>query len=203
MKQWRWCELIITFIWICFPAVHIIFIVSFHSQVKMNSTNWPAPNVWVLTAQLVEHVLQRLQRRHGFESRWSSRKVFFVLICNCFNYCNNHIFIGRSHIHSKSGHSTKCRWLWPTFKQFFHLKTIRRYTLLSTEKLVSVWLLAPGHLEESKNSEVFGRENNEMKVFGQYLICLKSDKGPTNIFDKSYTVIPEQVECKKFITCPA
>ena len=32
-----------------FLAVHIIFILCFHS------TNWPAPNVWVFIAQLVEH----------------------------------------------------------------------------------------------------------------------------------------------------
>ena len=129
MKQWRWCELIIIFIWICFPAVHVIFIVSFHSQVKMDSTNWPAPNV----------CLHSSIGRASTASRWSSRKIFFALICNCFSYCNNHIYIGRSQIHSKSGHSMKSRWLWPTFKRFFHLKvlTIRRYTLLSTEKLIS------------------------------------------------------------------
>ena len=31
------------------------FYVSFQSWVKMNSTNWPAPNVWIFIAQLVEH----------------------------------------------------------------------------------------------------------------------------------------------------
>ena len=31
----------------CISAVHII--------IKMNSINWPAPNVWVFIAQLVEH----------------------------------------------------------------------------------------------------------------------------------------------------
>ena len=31
------------------------FYFSFLSRVKMNSTNWPAPNVWVFIAQLVEH----------------------------------------------------------------------------------------------------------------------------------------------------
>ena len=29
--------------------------VSLFSRVKMNSTNWLAPNVWVFIAQLVEH----------------------------------------------------------------------------------------------------------------------------------------------------
>lgn len=31
------------------------FHVSLHSRVKMDSTNEPAPNVWVFIAQLVEH----------------------------------------------------------------------------------------------------------------------------------------------------
>ena len=30
-------------------------VVSFFSRVKLNSTNWPSPNVWVFIAQLVEH----------------------------------------------------------------------------------------------------------------------------------------------------
>ena len=33
------------------PSFHI----SFHSWIKMNSTNWPAPNLWVFIAQLVDH----------------------------------------------------------------------------------------------------------------------------------------------------
>ena len=32
---------------------HLYFL--FLSRVKMNSTNWPAPNIWVFIAQLVEH----------------------------------------------------------------------------------------------------------------------------------------------------
>ena len=32
-----------------------LFYVSFLSRVKMNSINWPAPNIWVFIAQLVEH----------------------------------------------------------------------------------------------------------------------------------------------------
>ena len=41
---------------ICSSAVHIILIhVPFLSRVEMNSTNWPALNVWVFIAQLVEH----------------------------------------------------------------------------------------------------------------------------------------------------
>ena len=29
--------------------------VSFHSQVKDNATTWPAPNVWIFIAQLVDY----------------------------------------------------------------------------------------------------------------------------------------------------
>ena len=38
---------------ICISTVRIIFIASFHSQVKMNSTNWPASNVWVFNAEVL------------------------------------------------------------------------------------------------------------------------------------------------------
>ena len=41
-----------------FPQFTSSFYVSFLSWVKMNSTIWPAPNVWVFVAQLVR-VLQR------------------------------------------------------------------------------------------------------------------------------------------------
>ena len=37
-----------------FRSSHHLY-VSFLSRVKINSTNWPAPNVWVFTAQTVEH----------------------------------------------------------------------------------------------------------------------------------------------------
>ena len=33
------------------PSFHI----SFHSWIKMNLTNWPAPDLWVFIAQLVDH----------------------------------------------------------------------------------------------------------------------------------------------------
>ena len=36
-------------------VVHIIFICFIPFTGTMNSTNWPAPNVWVFIAQLVEH----------------------------------------------------------------------------------------------------------------------------------------------------
>ena len=42
-------------------SFHLYFRSSHHllsiflSRVKMNSINWPAPNIWVFIAQLVEH----------------------------------------------------------------------------------------------------------------------------------------------------
>ena len=42
-------------------SFHLYFRSSYHpysiflSRVKMNSINWPAPNIWVFIAQLVEH----------------------------------------------------------------------------------------------------------------------------------------------------
>ena len=36
-------------------SVHIVFMFHLISLVKMKSTNWPAPNVWVFIAQMVEH----------------------------------------------------------------------------------------------------------------------------------------------------
>ena len=63
------------------------FYVSFILQVKINWTNWPAPNVWVFIAQLLEHC------RANAEARYSPEN-FFGLICNCCYYnCDDHIFI--------------------------------------------------------------------------------------------------------------
>ena len=65
--------------------------VLFLSRVKMYSTNWPAPNVWVFIAQLVR-VLQRLCRGNEFESRWSHKNFFpgyFAINYNKLN-CNYH-----------------------------------------------------------------------------------------------------------------
>lgn len=33
----------------------IAVVIIFHSLVKVNSTNFPAPNIWVFIAQLAEH----------------------------------------------------------------------------------------------------------------------------------------------------
>ena len=60
---------------------------SFHSRVKMISTNWPAPNVWVFIAQLVEHgsVNADATSLNPIEVP----TFFFGLICKCLN-CNYH-----------------------------------------------------------------------------------------------------------------
>ena len=84
-----------------FPQFTSSLYVSFLSRVKMNGTNWPAPNVWVFLAQLVR-ALQRLQyygtrtqvihRLFNAETMGSSpvavpKFLCFGLICNCLN-CN-------------------------------------------------------------------------------------------------------------------
>ena len=46
-------QILISFV---FPQfISSSFYVSFLSRVMMNSINWPAPNIWVFIAQLVEH----------------------------------------------------------------------------------------------------------------------------------------------------
>ena len=39
---------------LCFRSSHHLYSI-FLSRVKMNSINWPASNIWVFIAQLVEH----------------------------------------------------------------------------------------------------------------------------------------------------
>ena len=79
---------------ICTSAVHIVFHVSFLSPVKVNSTNWPAPNIWVFIAQMVEHCSADAEAMGSMKSR-----IFFfgfIHICNCLNYnyhCDDHNFM--------------------------------------------------------------------------------------------------------------
>ena len=79
---------------ICTSAVHIIFYVSFLAPVKVNSTNWPAPNIWVFIAQMVEHCSANAKAMGSMKSR-----IFFfgfIHICNCLNYnyhCDDHNFM--------------------------------------------------------------------------------------------------------------
>ena len=68
------------------------FYVSFLSRV--NSINWPAPNIWVFIAQLVEHCSVNAEAT-GLNPV-KVQKFFFVLICNCLNcnrHCDDYIFI--------------------------------------------------------------------------------------------------------------
>ena len=60
----------------------------------MKSINWPAPNVWVFIAQLVEHCSANAEAM-GL-SPVEARKHFSGLICDCLNRnhdCDYHIFI--------------------------------------------------------------------------------------------------------------
>ena len=88
---------------------HLYFI--FLSRVKINSINWPAPNIWVFIAQLVEHCsanaeamgsnpvealkffsglnLQLLKLR--LQLRWSNLYFSFYLIIFTFSILDNDV----------------------------------------------------------------------------------------------------------------
>ena len=77
------------------PLFHLFFRSSHHlyslslSRVKMNSINWPAPNIWVFIAQLVEHC-------GASAEAMGSNPVEALKICNCLNCdynCDGQIFI--------------------------------------------------------------------------------------------------------------
>ena len=80
---------------ICISAVHIIFIASlFLSRVKMNSTNWPAPNAWAFIAQMVMHFSTNAEAICS--NPVEVPKFYFGFICNWLNcnyHCDDHIFI--------------------------------------------------------------------------------------------------------------
>ena len=70
------------------------FYVSFFSQVKMNTTNRPVSNVWVLVAQLVEHSSASAEAMGS--NPVEALKVFDGFICYCENCdynCHSHTFI--------------------------------------------------------------------------------------------------------------
>ena len=69
---------------ICTSAVHIIFYVSFLSPAKLNSTNWPAPNIWVFIAQMVVHCSANAEAMGSMKSR--NFFFGFIHICNCLKY---------------------------------------------------------------------------------------------------------------------
>ena len=66
----------------------------------MNSTNWPALNVWVFIAQLVERCIANAEAMG-----WNpveAPKTFFELNCDCLNRkhnCDDHTFICISAVH--------------------------------------------------------------------------------------------------------
>ena len=49
--------------------------VSFLSRVKINSTNWPAPNLWVFIAQMVEHCSAKLHYNNHYGDH------IFIKVC--------------------------------------------------------------------------------------------------------------------------
>ena len=53
----------------------------FLSQVKMNSINWSAPKIWVVTAQLVEHYSANAEAMGSNPVE----KILRAKICNCLN----------------------------------------------------------------------------------------------------------------------
>ena len=75
-------------------AVHIIFICFIPFTGTMNSTNWPASNVWVFLAQLVEHCSANAEAV-GLNPV-EALKTFLGLNCDCLNHnhnCDDHTFI--------------------------------------------------------------------------------------------------------------
>ena len=70
----------------------------------MNSTNWPAPSVWVFIGQMVEHCstnaeamgLNPVEAPNFFFFFWGGGGGRGRIICNCLNcnyHCDDHIFI--------------------------------------------------------------------------------------------------------------
>ena len=75
-------------------AVHIIFICFIPFTRTMNSTNWPAPNLRVFIAQLVEHCSANAEAMGS--NPVEASKTFFGLNCDWLNRkhnCNAHTFI--------------------------------------------------------------------------------------------------------------
>ena len=69
----------------------------------MNSTNWPAPNVWIFIAQMVEHCSANAEAMGS--NPVEVPKIFFGFICNslnCNNHFDDHIFI--QNLYFRSSH---------------------------------------------------------------------------------------------------
>ena len=81
-------------------AVHIIFICFIPFTGTMNSTNWPAPNVWVFTAQLVEHCSAKAEAMGSIPVE--SPENIFRVTCTFISFVLR--FLSRSvNTHSPSG----------------------------------------------------------------------------------------------------
>ena len=83
-------------------SVHLIFICFMPFTGTMNSINWPAPNIWVFIAQLVEHCSANAEAMGS--NPVEAPKTFFRLNYDCLNRnhnCDDHLFISKlmlSHI---------------------------------------------------------------------------------------------------------
>ena len=106
---------------ICMSAVHIIFICFIPFTGTMNSTNWPAPNVWVFMAQLVEHCSAEAMGSNPIEAP----KTFFGLNCDCVNRnhnCDDHTFISMIVFYCQHNVTTEevfhCQMLGPVPQRF-------------------------------------------------------------------------------------
>ena len=89
-RRLRWTHLH----FICMSAAHIIFICFIPFTGAMNSTNWPAPNVWIFISQLVEHCSDNADAM-GLNPV-EAPKTFFRLNFHCLNRkhnCDDYTFI--------------------------------------------------------------------------------------------------------------
>ena len=75
--------------------IHTVYFIPFTGT--MNSANWPAPNVWVFIAQLLEHCSANTEAMGS--NPVEAPKTFFGLNCDCLNRnhkCDDHTFISLS-----------------------------------------------------------------------------------------------------------
>ena len=79
----------ITSLFICMSAVHIILICFIPFTGTINSINWSAPDVWVFMAQLVEPCSANAEATGSNPVK--APKTFFCLNRN--HNCDDHIFI--------------------------------------------------------------------------------------------------------------
>ena len=60
------------------------FLVAQHGRLGAISPNWPAPNVWVFIAQLVEHCSANAEAM-GLNPVEALKNFWGAKICSCFN----------------------------------------------------------------------------------------------------------------------